>query len=159
MKALSLIGLFAIVLTACPSKEGGQKDANAPPPGPSGGSGPLANLESSPFLNETWNAQGQMVQILFYSRENVRVNAQCRSATGQLGCAAIQQIRNGMPVEIPKRELDGRMSAGVKACIKMHNQIVEVTNAMGSQDTFCRFPDGSLLSAGTLEQYGMRVLQ
>ena len=52
-----------------------------------------------------------------------------------------------------------RMSAGVKACIKMHNQIVEVTNQMGSQDTFCRFPDGSLLAAGTLEQYGMRVLQ
>ena len=157
----ALVLASLIVLAGCPSKEGEQKDANAPPPSSGGGTGtgPLANLESSPFLNEVWNAQGQQTQILFYSRENVRISGQCRSATGQLACAALQQLRNGMPVEIPKRELDGRTSAGVKACKKLNLPMVTAINQVGAEETFCRFGDGSLLSTGSLEQYGIKVLQ
>ncbi len=165
LRVLALASL-AFVLAGCPSKEGEQRDANAggqvPPPqggGQGGGSGPLAGLESSPFMNEVWNAQGQQTPILFYARENVRVSAQCRTPTGQLQCAALQQLRNGMPVEIPRRELDGRASAGVKACTKLGFTIVTAFNQVGDEESFCRFPDGSLLSTGTLERYGVRALQ
>lgn len=160
--AASSLSLFLI---GCPSKEGEQRDANAggqampPQGGGAPGSGPLAGLESSPFLNEVWNAQGQQTPILFYSRENVRVSAQCRTPAGQLQCAALQQLRNGMPVEIPRRELDGRTSAGVKGCMKLGHTIVTAFNQVGDEESFCRFPDGSLLSTGTLERYGIKPLQ
>jgi hypothetical protein len=35
--------------------------------------------------------------------------------------------------------------------------MVTAHNAKGDEDTFCKFPDGSLLATGSLEQYGMSV--
>ena len=32
-------------------------------------------------------------------------------------------------------------------------------NPMGSEDSFCRFPDGSLVSNGVLERFAMRVME
>ncbi len=134
-------------------------------PGPTGpmpgnGNGPLANLEGSPFMNEVWLVEGQgQVQFIYYARENVRVNAQCRLPSGVLICDAMRFMRNGMPVEIARRALDGRTSAGVKVCQRMNQPIVGIRNSMGAEDSMCRFPDGSLVSTGALEQYMMRVIQ
>lgn len=166
LRACLLATVSGLALLGCPSKEGEQKDANAggtsgataaPPPAAPGAQGPLSNLEAAPFMNEVWTAQGQKVPILFYTRENVRVSGQCRSATGQLQCAALQQLR-GQPIEVPGRELDGRMSAGVKACMRIGMKLVPAFNPNGDEETFCQFPDGSLLSTGTLEQYGIKIL-
>jgi hypothetical protein len=131
------------------------------PQGPSGGgSGPLAGLESSPFQNEVWmNETGQQVAFLYYPRENLRVSAQCRSASGQFVCEAMRFMRNGMPVEIARRALDGRTSAGVKVCMRMNLPIVTVRNSVGAEDGLCQFPDGSLVANAALEQYKMRVIQ
>jgi len=97
--------------------------------------------------------------FIYYPQQNVRVSAQCRQASGELSCDAIRQIRNGMPVEIPGRELQGGISAGTRACMRLKHQLVSGHNSVGSEDGFCRFPDGSMLSTGALEQYGMRVIQ
>jgi len=166
VKVFALATIAAVValgaLPGCPSNAGDRSDAQAPGPGPSAGNGtgPLANLEASPFMNEVWMVEGgTQAQFLYYARENVRLSAPCRSATGQLQCDAIRFMRNGMPVEIPRRSLDGRTSAGVKVCQRMNQPIVTVRNQVGSEDSFCRFPDGSLISTGALEQYAMRVIQ
>jgi hypothetical protein len=148
----------SVLVLGCPSGGGGpdaQTSSGAP-----AGSGPLANLEASPFLNEVWMTDdNQQVQVLYYARENVRVSAPCRSGSGQLTCAAMQYLRNGQPVQIPRRSLDGRTSAGVKVCQRLSQPIVRGHNTVGAEDSFCRFPDGSLLSNGALEQYGMRVIE
>jgi hypothetical protein len=160
--AFLLVGLLG-----CPSKEGEQKDANA---GGSGGpvgqggptgatpppTGPLAGLESSPFMNEVWNLTGQQVQILYYARENVRVSAQCRNAAGQLGCAALNQVRGAPPVIVKGSELGGKQ-AGAVACKKLNNGMMGGVNPAGNEEMFCRFPDGSWLSVNTLEQYGVKI--
>jgi hypothetical protein len=157
----SVLGLLSCVtLLGCPSKEGEQRDANAGnAPPPSVPSGPLANLESSPFINEVWNSPNERMHMLYYPRENVRVSGPCRSPNGQLQCAAMQQLRGGTPVEIPGRELDGAASAGVKACMRLKLQLVSANNQVGDEESFCRFTDGSLLSTGSLEQYGIKILQ
>lgn len=127
---------------------------------PGNGTGPLANLEASPFMNEVWLVEGVgQVPFIYYARENVRVNAQCRMASGPLTCDAIRFMRNGMPVEIARRALDGRTSAGVKVCQRMNQPLVSIRNSMGAEDSMCRFPDGSLISTAALEQYMMRVIQ
>lgn len=129
--------------------------------GGGGGTGPLANLESAPFVNEVWTAQegGTQMPMIFYSAQNVRVSAQCRQAAGTLQCDALRQIRQGMPVEIPKRSLTGNVSAGTRVCTKMGHQLVSGHNSVGAEDGFCRFPDGSMISTGALEQYGMRIIE
>lgn len=124
------------------------------------GTGPLAGLESSPFLNEVWfDEGGQQLGFIYYARENVRVSAPCRGPSGQFVCEAMRFLRQGMPVEIARRAIDGRTSAGVKVCQRMNLSIVTVRNAVGAEDSFCRFPDGSLVSNGALEQYKLRVIQ
>jgi hypothetical protein len=164
-KALTLA--LALVVFGCPSKEGEQKDANAGGAGGGGGAGgptgatapatgPLASLDSAPFMNEVWNMSGEQVQILYYARENVRVSAQCRNAAGQLGCSALGPIRGGAPVTLSKSELGGR-PAGALACKKLNNSMMTGLNQKGDEETFCRFPDGSWLSTNTLEQYGVKV--
>lgn len=129
-------------------------------PTPGNGNGPLANLEASPFMNEVWLVEGTgQVGFIYYARENVRLSAQCRLPNGQLACDAMRFMRNGMPVEIARRSLDGRTSAGVKVCQRMNQPLVSIRNAMGAEDSMCRFPDGSLIASAALEQYMMRVIQ
>ena len=155
----ALLVLTAAALSAC--------DGASTGPGPqdptlaqSAGNGPLAALESSPFQNEVWlNEAGQQVPFLYYPRENLRISAQCRTAAGQFVCEAVRFMRNGMPVEIARRALDGRTSAGVKVCMRMNQPIVTLHNSVGAEDSMCQFPDGSLVSNGALEQYKMRVIQ
>jgi len=157
---------FAVVLSSfalfgCPSKDN-QSSGGATSPASASGpvSGPLATLESAPFVNEVWTSQeGQPMPFVYYTQQNVRVSAQCRQASGQLACDALRQIRGGMPVEIPGRELTGGISAGTRACMKLRHQLVTGINSVGAEDGFCRFPDGSMVSTGALEQYGMRVIQ
>ena len=148
-----------ITLSAC---DGGSGTGPGPldPSVQSGGTGPLAGLESSPFQNEVWIGEtGQQIQFLYYPRENLRISAQCRSASGQFICEAIRFMRNGMPVEIARRAIDGRTSAGVKVCMRKNQPNITVHNSGGAEDSLCQFPDGSLVANGALEQYKMRVIQ
>ena len=159
--AVSLV-LSASVLAGCPSKDkASSSGATSPSGSTAAGTGPLAGLESAPFMNEVWTSAegGQQIPFIFYARENVRVSAQCRLATGQLSCDALRQLRNGMPVEIPRRELTGNVSAGTKVCKKLGHQLLTVHNTAGAEDGVCRFPDGSMVTTGALEQYGMRALE
>jgi hypothetical protein len=160
--ALVLTAFTASFVLGCPSKDNqGSSGASQPSGATAGnGTGPLANLEAAPFVNEVWTGQeGGQQPFIYYTQQNVRISAQCRSAAGQLACDALRQMRNGTPVEIPKRELTGNISAGTRACMKLGRQLWSAHNAAGAEDGFCRFPDGSMVSTGALEQYGMRILE
>ncbi|HEY8074324.1 MAG TPA: hypothetical protein VIF62_09445 [Labilithrix sp.] len=148
---------LALLVAACGGGDAQQPDPNVPQ-GP--GSAPLAALETEPFMNEGWMTDdGQQVQILFYARENVRMSGSCRMPNGVIQCDAMQYLRHGTPIEMPHRTLDGRTSAGVKVCVRLNLPVVHLHNAMGSEDSACRFPDGSLVSTNALEHYGMRVTE
>jgi hypothetical protein len=161
MKAQVLALSTTMALIGCPSKESTPSSSGATPPSSGNGTGPLAALESSPFMNEVWTAQegGAQMPMLFYSRENIRISAQCRNASGQLACDAIRQMRSGTPVQIPRRSLTGNVSAGTRVCMNLRHQLVNAHNSVGAEDGFCRFPDGSLVSTGALEQYAMNVVE
>jgi len=153
--------LFALVLvvagaSGCHSATPGPGDASSSGAAPTG---PLANLESAPFVNEVWIAQdgGAKVAVLFYAQQNVRISASCRNGGGQLACDALRQLRGSPPVVVPKGMVRGNVSAGTKACVALKNTIVGAHDAQGNEDGFCRFPDGSLVSTGALEQYGMTL--
>ncbi len=159
--SVAAVLLSSVVFLGCPSKDNqSSSGATSPADTTNTVTGPLATLESAPFLNEVWTSQeGQQMPFIFYARENVRVSAQCRQARGQLACDALRPVRSGMPVEIAARELTGGMSAGTRVCLKLGQKLVTGHNSSGNEDGFCRFPDGSMISTGALEQYGMHVLQ
>ena len=163
MRALALLGL--ILCVGCPSKDGSGKDAQTSSSGTTGtappvGSGPLANVEATPFLNEVWTDEdGHKLAMIYFTQSNLRISASCRTGAGQLQCAAINQLRSGQPIGVPRRELTGSISAGTKACMKANLKLAMGTNSVGAQDGFCTFPDGSMVSTGALEQYGMKILE
>ena len=81
MVAASLgLVLFALLVGAV-SSAGCDNAASPGPQDPTlmqngGGSGPLANLEASPFQNEVWlDERGQQLGFLYYPNENIRVSA------------------------------------------------------------------------------------
>lgn len=161
-RALFVGLLSSLVLFGCSKDSQSSSGAASPSGAPSAGVGPLATLESAPFVNEVWKSQeGEQMPFIFYTQQNVRISAQCRQANGQLACDAIRQVRGGMPVEVTGRELNtgGSISAGTRACMKLRHQLVTGINPVGAEDGFCKFPDGSMISTGALEQYGMRVIQ
>lgn len=158
MRALALAAF--VVLSGCNNKEGERPDANTSSGTQAGGPTRLAQLDSAPFQQEVWilNEGGQQLPFIYYTADNVRLSAQCRSAAGQLTCDAARFIRTGQPVQMKRASLDGRQSAGVKVCRQMNQQIVTAHNASGNEDSFCKFPDGSMLATGSLEQYGMQIV-
>lgn len=156
------LALATTVLLGCPSKEGEQKDAQGPAPNGNGltkGQGPLANLEATRPAPEAWTIDGQPAPMLYFAPDDVRISASCQKGPGPLACDALRQLRQGAPVEIPRRFLDGRQSPGVKVCTKLGLPTLVGKNPMGSEDSFCRFPDGSLVSTGVLERFAMRVME
>lgn len=158
--ACGLLLAVAAVLSGCPSKGGERQDAQTSSSSGALAQGPLASLETSNATTESWSFdEGPSQSFLYYSELNLRVSASCKQASGKLACDAIRFLRGGTPVEIARRFLDGRQSAGVKACMRMNQPIVVAHNAVGAEDSFCKFPDGSLLAAGALERYGMRVIE
>ncbi len=154
---LAYVAPLSVLLTGC-GKEGSESGA-ATPESAQGTS--LATLDGKSGLPETWTMEDGTapVPLLYFTQLGIKLSASCKKADGALACAAFQYVKSGMPTEIAKRELDGRASPGSKVCIKMQNQIVNGKNSVGSTDTFCKFPDGSLITASALEQYSLRIIQ
>ena len=143
-----------LFLAGCPSKDSSSSSGTSPPP--SGGQ--LANLEATQPTPEAWmSPEGQQLQMLYYGPQNVRISAPCRQPNGQLNCDAIRQLRNAPPIEMSTRGANPSTSVGTRGCMKMHYTVVTGRNSVGAEDGFCRFPDGSMVSNGALEQYGVRL--
>lgn len=160
--AFAVLAVSAPLLTGCPSKDNSSSSGAAAPLSANGnGTGPLANLEAAPFMDEVWiaNDGGQQMPFVHYTQQNVRLSAQCRQGDGRLACEAIRYLRQGPHAEIPRSALTGNVSAGTRVCAKLGYQVVTGHDATGSEDGFCRFPDGSMVSTGALEMYGMRVIE
>lgn len=163
----------SLLLFGCPSKDASSSNVAASPSTATAAtatsaerevesgttaSGPLASLESTPAVDETWTSQeGVSMPFVFFAAQNVRVSAQCRQPNGQLECDAIRQLRSS-PVDIPKASLTGGISAGTRVCMALKHRLVTGQNAEGTEDGFCRFPDGSMVSTGALEQHAMRIV-
>lgn len=164
LRLLAVVVVATSFLTGCPSKDSqassGATSPSGAPTGSAAGSGPLAGLEAAPFVNETWIAQegGAQTPFVYWGQQNVRLSAQCRPPNGPLSCDAIRQLR-GAPVEIPKKSLTGNVSAGTRVCMKLGHTLWSAHNASGAEDGFCKFPDGSMVSTGALEQYALRVVE
>lgn len=164
MKSLALLA-FASLLLGCPSKDSSSSSgATSPSTTPSAssatpvGTGPLANLESQPSVAEPWtSSDGKQLAMLYYTGQNVRISASCKQPSGQLDCDAIRQLRNAPPVAVVNGGRPGT-SMGTKGCRQLGNQHVTGRNSVGAEDGFCTFPDGSMVSTGALEQYGMKIL-
>ena len=148
------IGLMLLASATGCGKEGADTGAATPQ-----SAATPSTLDGKSGLAESWTVEDAPVQILFFTQIGMKLSASCRQADGTLTCAAFQYVRNGMPTEIAKRELDGVASPGSKVCLKLGNQVVSGKNSVGSADTFCKFPDGSLITVGTLEQYMLRTIQ
>ena len=168
--ALSAGAAIVLSLTACPSKStpdpnsaaSGQTTASTAPPATSSGGpsaqagGPLAALNPSDAKQETWQLESGPVPFLNWDAQHLRISASCKKPTGQLDCQALQAARGGPTVELTQQDRARMVPPGALVCKKLHNQLTTGRDPGGNEDGFCVFPDGSMISQGSLAQYALK---
>lgn len=95
--------------------------------------------------------------ILVFATARVSIGKSCLKGSA-LDCDAHRVLKAGAVVEVKKALLDGRMSAGMRVCQALKNELVNGKGPSGSEDAFCKFKDGSLVSAGALETYALKIV-
>jgi hypothetical protein len=158
ISCLAVCSLF--VLVAGCSKE----PTSQPASGASGAAAPaqggLAALDAKAAKEEPWTLEGAgPMPFLYWGNPQLKLSASCKKPDGSLDCEAFRFLKSGTPVEIPKRRPDGRMSAGTLVCMKLGHALITGRSALGTEDGFCKFPDGSVTTTGALEQYNLRILE
>ncbi|MBL8606422.1 MAG: hypothetical protein JNL38_03845 [Myxococcales bacterium] len=156
MKTLLFACACALAVSGC----GGPDKTSGGSATPSSSTPTLASLDPKSGVPEQWTLEeGGPTGFLYFANPQLKLSDTCRRPDGTLDCEAFRFLKGGVPVDLARRSLDGRASAGTLACVKMGNRLVHGKNAMGSEDGFCRFRDGSFTTTGAIEQYGIRVLE
>jgi putative hemolysin len=144
-----------VALAACSGPKDGSSGTTTPNGAPT-----IATLDGRSGTEEEWTLEeGGPTKFLYFMNPQLKLSATCRKPDGALDCEAYRFLKSGMPVELARRRLDGRASAGTLACVKMGNILVHGKNALGTEDGFCKFRDGSMTTTGAIEQYSIRVLE
>lgn len=157
--AISAVSVAAIALAACGGGASSGASAAAPSAPVAPGREPVAAMRAADGRDESFTLDdGKATPFLYFEAARVRLSSDCKKGDA-LECDAYRTLRNAAPVELPAREVGGGTSAGTKICTKLGGTVADGTNSVGSQDGFCRFGDGSLVSAGALEQYLLRVFE
>ena len=143
--AVSLLALGALADLGC-----GKSTAQA-------SSSALPALDPKAAKEETWTLEDLgKTEFLVFAQAKVTLSKSClKGAT--LDCAALRTLKAGAVVEVKKAKLDARMSAGARVCQALSHELVN-GRGPGGEDAFCKFEDGSLVSAGALETYALKIV-
>lgn len=140
------------------SQTGGPTAPTASTASTASGVSPLASLTVQSAVEEPYTVDGQGPQpFLFFATQRFSLSSKCRKPDGTLDCDAIRFLRTGDDVAIPRAKLTGAASAGAMICTKLGNQNMTAKKPNGDEDGVCRFPDGSMVSIGALEQYRFKA--
>lgn len=153
------VGSLFVVVSGC-SKEPTSQPATTSSGAVASPQAALASLDAKAAKEEPWTLEGSgPMPFLYWGSPQLKLSASCKKPDGTLDCEALRFIKSGTPVEIPKRRLDGRMSAGTLVCMKLGHALITGRSALGTEDGFCKFPDGSVTTTGALEQYNLKILE
>lgn len=115
-------------------------------------------LDPKTAKEETWMMDDLgKTEVLAFAAARVSIGKSCLKGT-TLDCEGQRVLKAGAVVEVKKAQLDGRMSAGARVCQVLKNELVNGKGPSGSEDAFCKFKDGSLVSAGALETYVIKIV-
>lgn len=143
--AVSLLALGALAGLGC-GKSTAQASSSALPP-----------LDPKAAKEESWTLEDiGKTGFLVFSQAKVTLSKSCLKGAA-LDCAALRTLKAGAVVEVKKAKLDARMSAGARVCQALSHELVN-GRGPGGEDAFCKFEDGSLVSAGALETYALKIV-
>jgi hypothetical protein len=117
----------------------------------------LPALDPKTAKEETWTLEDLgKTDFLVFAQAKVTLSKTCLKGSA-LECAALRTLKAGAVVEVKKAKLDARMSAGARVCQALSHELVN-GRGPGGEDAFCKFEDGSLVSAGALETYALKIV-
>lgn len=117
----------------------------------------LPVLDPKTAKEETWTLEDLgKTDFLVFAQAKVTISKTCLKGAA-LECAALRTLKAGAVVEVKKAKLDARMSAGARVCQALSHELVN-GRGPGGEDAFCKFEDGSLVSAGALETYALKIV-
>jgi hypothetical protein len=156
MNARRLVLPLVLFVLGCPKSQEGQTASSSTAGTTAAAGGPLAAISARDGKEEMWKLEQGTLPFLRFDTQRIVISASCKTPAGALDCEAIRFLRSGPSIELGPNEQAGSISAGTIACRKTKRAIVVGTGPSGSEDGFCRFGDGSMVSLGALEVYAIK---
>ena len=102
-----------------------------------------------PPIREVWNIGNQFYPMVKESKRDVLISAGCE--VKKLKCAAYKALSEIKKYKPTEAELQGGKSPGAVTCKNyFKSEILILKDAKQNENAFCKFSDGSLVSASAL---------
>jgi hypothetical protein len=101
--------------------------------------------------------RGKWVEFHNDPAKRLTISSDCVAQTGELLCDAHAALSKATRAGTDVRQFSYGSNPGTVVCRQMlKGSIVMGSDKAGGQNTFCAFPDGSLLDTGTIAYYSSR---
>ena len=112
--------------------------------------------ESAPtdLVAEMWQTDDGPVAMVKSASARLSVSASCKKPDGTLDCEAYRFVTQPVRVDLSSGNAHGA-SQGTLRCVKAKHVLVSAHDALGNQDGFCKFGDGSYATTGSIESRPM----
>lgn len=102
---------------------------------------------------QQFSIQGKKEFFHYFKKEHLTLSRSCGSFLKKMSCQAYKQGIKANLKNIDKKEFAGGVNPGIVICkAQFKAEVVIATNQYGS-NAFCRFPDNSMIDAGSLTYY------
>lgn len=113
---------------------------------------------------KSWKIDGKNTMFVINSRKVLTVNRQCGDVIPQrntsFGCMALRELHYVSMQDLDENDLLGGKNPGSVLCKKSaKGTVVFGKDHFGNLNSFCVFPDSSMVSNDTLYYYGTRNAQ
>ena len=119
-----------------------------------GNLGARAEVDNTSVVREQYNVVGFPKDFIYIAKSRLRLSSECLKKN-DLSCAAYAATQKAS-LKAVKDKLAAQAEPGSMICRQLGGQVLLARNEKKDELTFCRFTDGSLVSGGTLQYYGMK---
>lgn len=102
-----------------------------------------------PALREVWNIGNQFFPMVRESARGVLISVGCEQK--KMKCGAYSALMSPKNYKLSEEDLSGGKNPGAVACKKHYKaEILILRDARQNENAFCKFKDGSLISASAI---------
>lgn len=103
----------------------------------------------APVIREIWNIGNQFFPMIKESKRGVLISVGCEQK--KMKCDAYSALMSPKNYKLNEEDLSGGKNPGAVACKKHYNaEILILKDARNNENSFCKFKDGSLVSASAI---------
>jgi putative hemolysin len=100
-----------------------------------------------------FNINGKKITFSYFKKEHLTLSQSCGKSLKNMSCMAYKQGITASRKGIDKKEFAGGVNPGIVICKAQFNAEIVIASNQYGENAFCKFPDGSMIDAGSLIYY------